>query len=647
MYDHEQDALCQVRQMSLLDELGQVTHIFSDKTGTLTSNHMEFRRCIIDGIPYGVGDTAISRAVSGEAGGTVVPRRSRPTPAFACCKPSTATYVNYEESEQGVSLLDELPGRDEGAARRREFMVNLAVNHSVLLEMVNGREELCASSPDEQAFVAGAEFFGFELVQRNSEKATLTIRDKISGAMHIVELLVAFPYESSRKRMSVLVRLPPALVESCGGGSAVRLYSKGADSVMLSVLAANSRGSDGPSVTELQKLLCDWADIALRTLVFCKREVDHFDEWYARWAVASNSVEQIRKHKLGEPNAISQLQAELESQMELQGATAIEDKLQDGVPEVLADLRTAGIKVWMLTGDKIGTAKNIATACNILPRAGARVLELTTESHPVLNELKTSELLKAQLVMAAVEAERDAAAQADWGRATHRRQAAEAAHEEELLNQIKRFDREHAELVSVRSDLEKQWAAMATVQASGAMHSTGTGGTTFCMVLDEKAIEYCGVLCKSLLAAVGSGCHSVVACRARKDQKAQLLNLVKENVKKSCCLAIGDGANDVAMIKAGHIGVGIIGKEGMQAVNNSDFAIGQFRFLRQLLLVHGRMSYQRMSIFCYYMFYKNIANVLAMYLYTVFFALASGERLYLAIYIELYNIVYTSIPIIM
>ena len=54
-----------------------------------------------------------------------------------------------------------------------------------------------------------------------------------------------------------------------------------------------------------------------------------------------------------------------------------------------------------------------------------------------------------------------------------------------------------------------------------------------------------------------------------------------------CCLAIGDGANDVAMIKAGQIGVGIIGKEGMEAVNNSDFAIGQFRFLRSLLLVHG------------------------------------------------------------
>jgi len=165
-------------------------------------------------------------------------------------------------------------------------------------------------------------------------------------------------------------------------------------------------------------------------------------------------------------------------------------------------------------------------------------------------------------------------------------------------------------------------------------------------VLDEKAIEYCGLLCKEVLAKVGFGSNSVVACRARKDQKAQLLNLIKDDVPSACCLAIGDGANDVAMIKAGHLGVGIIGKEGMAAVNNSDFAIGQFRFLRHLLFVHGRFAYKRTSVFCYYMFYKNVTNVLAMYFYTMT-ALASGDRLFVQAYLEVYNIVFTSLPIIL
>ena len=597
LYDESQDEPCQVRQMSLLDELGQVTHIFSDKTGTLTSNHMEFRRAWIDGTVYGVGDTAISRAVKGD--GAAVEVRTAPVPAFAGCRPASATFVNYEEDAAAPSLFEPLArsgAADAEAAARIEFMVNLAVNHSVLLEVVNGREELCASSPDEQAFVAGAEYFGFEMVSRDSERSTITIRDKRFNVEHVVELLVAFPYESSRKRMSVIVRLPPALLAECGGGEAVRIYSKGADSVMLTLLREGSKGTDPESRATLDALLYEWADIALRTLVFAKREVMGFDAWLARWTAASEDPEAVRKQKLGEPNAITDLQLELEADLILQAATAIEDKLQDGVPEVLADLRAAGIKVWMLTGDKVGTAKNIATACNILPSTGrVSLLEITTETHAVLNEVRTSDLLEAQLRLGRCEERRQLVATRRWGGRKARREAARF-YAEELQAQIERLDAKHPALSTVRADLRQQWDAMvATEKRAGAVSEP----LSFCLVLDEKAIEYCGTMCKQMLAAVGNGSHSVVACRARKDQKAQMLKLIKDSVKKSVCLAIGDGANDVAMIKVGHIGVGIIGKEGMQAVNNSDFAIGQFRFLRQLLLVHGRYCYRRMAVFCY------------------------------------------------
>lgn len=89
-------------------------------------------------------------------------------------------------------------------------------------------------------------------------------------------------------------------------------------------------------------------------------------------------------------------------------------------------------------------------------------------------------------------------------------------------------------------------------------------------------------------------------------QKALVVKLVKRNLK-AILLAIGDGANDVSMIQAAHVGVGISGVEGLQAARSADVAIGQFRYLRKLLLVHGSWSYQRISKLILYSFYKNIA----------------------------------------
>ena len=681
LYDSAQDEPCQVRQMALLDELGQVSHVFSDKTGTLTSNHMEFRRCYIlspdgSGREFGCGETAISQsladrreagaggkgAVSAAAGGPLDGQRAIRTqvPKWAQCKAASATYCNYEEAADAPSIFEAIESGGPAGQRCRELMLALAVNHSVLLETVNGRQELSASSPDEQAFVAAAEYFGFDFVERDADRGLVHLQDKLSSPprRYAIELLYAFPYESSRKRMSVIVKLPEDILPLVGGTERVRLYTKGADSVLCDlttgVLDPDAPGADGANMQTLDQLLYAWADIALRTLVFAKRELPDFKRWSAEYEIAISDPENVRKAKLKEPNRISELQAEVESRLTLQGATAIEDKLQDGVPEILKDLRSAGIKVWMLTGDKVGTAKNIATACNILP-ADADALELTTETHPVLGELKTSTLLRVGKALQPARREAAAAAAAGGlcGRGGRARELAEDRLREAVAREVAALEAELPELATVRRELlERERAIEQRAARSGGGGGGGGEGTVgaelpqMCLILDEKAIEYCGLLCKSSLATVGYYSRSVVACRARKDQKAELLNLIKEGYPDSCCLAIGDGANDVAMIRQGHIGVGIIGKEGMQAVNNSDFAIGQFQMLRHLLFVHGRFAYRRTSLFCYYMFYKNVTNVLAMYFYTLA-ARASGERLFTQAYIEIYNIAFTSLPIIL
>ena len=107
-------------------------------------------------------------------------------------------------------------------------------------------------------------------------------------------------------------------------------------------------------------------------------------------------------------------------------------------------------------------------------------------------------------------------------------------------------------------------------------------------------------------------CKAVICCRVSPLQKALVVKLVKK-FSKSILLAIGDGANDVSMIQAAHVGVGISGVEGLQAARSADFSIAQFRFLRKLLLVHGAWAYQRLSKMIFYYFYKNVALYLTQF----------------------------------
>jgi len=106
---------------------------------------------------------------------------------------------------------------------------------------------------------------------------------------------------------------------------------------------------------------------------------------------------------------------------------------------------------------------------------------------------------------------------------------------------------------------------------------------------------------------VSLSCKACVCCRLSPHQKQLLVEMVREFNPGVVTLAIGDGANDVPMISAAHVGIGVRGKEGMQAVQASDVAISQFRFLAPLLLCHGRQNYRRVSCFLCYFIYKHVA----------------------------------------
>ena len=125
-----------------------------------------------------------------------------------------------------------------------------------------------------------------------------------------------------------------------------------------------------------------WAEEAFRTMVFGYKELteESYNAWMEEYErVCEDPVQkELRKNK--KPNRIDELQFQMENGLILQGATAIEDGLQEGVPEALAQLTDAGIHVWMITGDKVGTAKNIAVACNLLKLPEMKLIEFTKEA---------------------------------------------------------------------------------------------------------------------------------------------------------------------------------------------------------------------------------------------------------------------------
>ena len=244
------------------------------------------------------------------------------------------------------------------------------------------------------------------------------------------------------------------------------------------LLAPGSAGTDAASMEKLNDLLYEWADIALRTLVWGRRELTNYDDWHALYEMACQDPSEVRKHKTGQPSRIGELQAEAEAMLTLQGATAIEDKLQDGVPEVLADLRLAGIKVWMLTGDKVGTAKNIATACNILPQ-NADVLELTTETYPVLGEISSLKMTEVEHIVERAMTEGAHPEDANKGYVakccgnmmrSFGDKAAEEAYREAVAAVIKeqtdKLDAKHPGLKAVRAALAQQTTAASSSSSS-------------------------------------------------------------------------------------------------------------------------------------------------------------------------------------
>ena len=318
IYYDKTDTAAICRTSSLVEELGQIEYIFSDKTGTLTCNQMEFKQCTIGGIQYA----------------DEVPEDRRAT---------EQNPVGIHDFRKLSQNLKTHPSR----TAIHHFLALLATCHTVIPEKKDekpGEIKYQAASPDEGALVEGAVMLGYRFTARRPRSVTISIE----GEDYEYELLAVLEFNSTRKRMSTIFRCPDGKV---------RCYCKGADTVILERL-----GKDNPITEATLQHLEEYATEGLRTLCLAMREIpeQELEQWLQIFDKANTTVSGNRAEELDKAAEI------IEHDFFLLGATAIEDKLQDGVPDTIHTLQEAGIKIWVLTGDRQETAINIGMSCKLI-----------------------------------------------------------------------------------------------------------------------------------------------------------------------------------------------------------------------------------------------------------------------------------------
>ncbi|CAN1258540.1 Phospholipid-transporting ATPase 1 [Linum perenne] len=507
MYDEASNSRFQCRALNINEDLGQIKYVFSDKTGTLTENKMEFQCASIWGVDY-----------SG----------------------ALATSADEGHYVDGITV-------------RPKMRVKVDPQ---LLKVLRGGNTEKESKHIHDFFLA--------LAACNTKRTSGHIVIDVLGERQRFSVLGLHEFDSDRKRMSVILGFPD---------KSVKIFVKGADTSMFTVI---DKTSSMDIVRATEDHLHSYSSLGLRTLVIGMHELSasEFEQWHSSFEAASTAL-------IGRAALLRKVASNVENQLNLLGASAIEDKLQEGVPEAIESLRTAGIQVWVLTGDKQETAISIGYSSKLLTN---RMTQITINKNS--KESCRKSLLDALLIC--------------------------------------------KKLSNVSDTLENEEISSST----GSSVALIIDGTSLVYILDSELEEQ--------LFELASKCSVVLCCRVAPLQKAGIVALVK-NRTADMTLSIGDGANDVSMIQMADVGIGISGQEGRQAVMASDFSMGQFRFLVPLLLVHGHWNYQRMSYMIIYNFYRNAVFVLVLFWYVLFtaFTLTTAINEWNSV---LYSVIYTAVP---
>ncbi|KAI5461499.1 P-type ATPase-like protein [Mariannaea sp. PMI_226] len=533
-----------VRTSTIPEDLGRIEYLLSDKTGTLTQNEMEMKKIHVGTVSY--ANEAMDEVATYVRQGFHIQATTDPATQNMLITPSS-TYSST--ANVGTTRT-----RREIGTRVRDVVLALALCHNVTptVDTEDGKEVTSyqASSPDEIAIVKWTESVGLRLVHRDRKSMIL---ESTEGGRPVVRvrILDVFPFTSEGKRMGIIVHFHEQLNVKNPDLSRgeIWFFQKGADTVMSPIVAANDW---------LDEETANMAREGLRTLVVGRKKLSYrqYQEFATRYQEASMS---ISGRDAGMQRVVSHY---LENDLELLGVTGVEDKLQKDVKPSLELLRNAGIKIWMLTGDKVETARCVAISSKLVARG--------------------------QYIY--------------------------------TVAKLKKKDNAQDHLDFLRSK------------------------TDACLLIDGESLSLFLTHFRKEFISIAVLLPTVVACRCSPNQKAEVAKLIREHTKKRVC-CIGDGGNDVSMIQAADVGVGIVGKEGRQASLAADFSIEQFCHLVKLLVWHGRNSYKRSAKLAQFVIHRGLIIAVCQTMYSIAIKF-EPEGLYKDWLLVGYATVYTAAPVL-
>ncbi|OHT08782.1 Phospholipid-transporting ATPase 2 [Tritrichomonas foetus] len=535
MIDQERQIFANVNNSSVVEDLGMIEYIFTDKTGTLTENKMELKKIAI------LND--VEETVYGHS-------------------------ENSKDIYDDQQLMNDIRNFD-----RNVYMAIyvLSMCHTLKLHK-SSIGSVDGVSPEEKAFIEGIQRLGFEIHMKSDifkilyhnsiQKIPNNSQDFIVSEF---QLLYTLPFSYQRKRMSVIVKSL--------NDNKIFVLSKGASDKILNISDKSEKIEE-----KFKNRISSFASFGYRTMALSYREITETELHQFH-----NNVENNRNDN----EKLESLFFDIENHSKILGSVAIEDQLQQDVPYTISQLRKAGIRIWMLTGDILDTSIKIATSSHLISDDGPLFdltkipMNITTRDNLANNMSKN---MSKQLNHSV----------------------------DEILDSILKFSKENG---------------------------------TFYLALscDGENCQIENILTNKKFVEVASQAKSVICSRATPKQKALIVKSIKDLGKMT--LTIGDGGNDVTMLRESQIGIGIVGKEGLQAAFASDFSITHFRFLLPLLLIHGRFSSYRTSWLTQFSFYKSEVLALIQIFY-MYFSGFSGVSFLHSFNLLSYNSIFTLLPVI-